>query len=183
MSYCRWSSGDCYVYRDAGDREGEIRCCSCTLPFVGIQNDVGGVYEQPYPSFIARGPREMLFHLEEHIAVGHHVPDYAMKRLKREARRWKQPKHPVHLATEWRTYTGGPQKGKRFKSSILGAGPLCGHKLSTYTRKLLGIPKSETGHAHHRDRVTPNKKLVTCKECKRRQKLPLAPIAKKEGTS
>ncbi len=184
MSYCRWSSGDCYVYSDVNDRAGEIRCCSCALPFVGLKNDVGGVYEAPYPPFIARGPREMLRHLEEHRAVGHLVPEYAMKRLRKEARSWKPPKHPVHLATKWRTYTGGPHKGKRFKSHF-GGEPLCGRSSTAHFRKLLGIPKGENGHAHHRDRVTSNKKAVTCKECKRRQKLPLPPIApkQKEGTS
>jgi hypothetical protein len=173
MSYCRWSDGDVYVYSDVNDRKGEIRCCSCTLPFIAVRP--GGVFETPYPSFIARGPKEMIEHLQEHVAVGHQVPTHAFTRLA-EAAKAKPPKHPVHFAVN---------KLENRKGEIINAIaplPICGYNHNAHFRKLLGIRKSENGHAHPRDIITKAKKQVTCPECKRLTKLGLIATFQKKPT-
>lgn len=69
MSYCRfwWDQSQVYVYADFS---GHITCCSCALS----EGD-----------FRAAGPEAMIQHLMEHRAAGHHVPDYALERLREEA--------------------------------------------------------------------------------------------------
>lgn len=173
MSYARWSTrtpkglSHVYVYSDIHDRDGEIRCCSCSLPFESLmKGDCGGIYEHPTSPFIARGPKEMVAHLLEHRAVGHNVPERALKRLRAEARGWKPPKYPIHLAYTLYVATDGPDKGKTKKLSF-GARPRCGYHYNAHFRKMLRIKKSEKGHAHHRDQLTKNPKAVTCRECRR----------------
>lgn len=179
MSYCRWSDGDCYVYSDIHDRKGEIRCCSCSLPFAFVPK--GGIYETPYPNFIAKGPLEMINHLKEHEAVGHRVPRYAFTGLRKEAKDAKPLKYPVHCATSKIKMESG-----EIVESIVGLAPMCGYSTQAHARKLLGfrpdedidieftesegIKKSEDGYAHPRDELTRDPKQVTCPECKRRMK-------------
>lgn len=162
MSYCRWSSGDVYVYADVNDRKGEIRCCSCSLRFVSLP--AGGVYDEPYPSFIARGPKEMLGHLKEHQAVGHKVPKYALTRLAAEAKeRAKKPiKYPVHFQVSSMECKDGT-----VVATVMGAMPICGMHHSAHWRKALRMKKDENGYAHPRDENTLDPKQVTCVECKR----------------
>lgn len=162
MSYCRWSDGDVYVYKDVNDRKGEIRCCSCPLPFVAVRN--GGIFETPWPSFIARGPKEMIDHLREHVTVGHQVPAFAFTRLA-EAAKEPPPKYPVHFAVNEMADKGGKLL------DCLGPMPICGYSYNAHFRKLLKIAKMENGHAHPRDVITKDKKKVTCPECKRLTKL------------
>lgn len=66
MSYCRFSDGDVYLFYHVN---GFYDCCGCRL-------------NSEKTSF--NTPSETLEHLKEHIAAGHDVPGYAIKRLKQE---------------------------------------------------------------------------------------------------
>lgn len=79
MSYARWRNGsDVYVYeqahplKDCGDG---FTCCGCALS----END--GTH---MVSFHCDTRREMIAHLEAHVAQGHKVPAEAFERLRRE---------------------------------------------------------------------------------------------------
>jgi len=172
MAYCRWSDGDVYVYGDVNDRKGEIRCCSCELRF--LAQPVGGVFEKPYPSFIAAGPKEMIAHLKEHEAVGQRVPKYAFTRLRKEAQaRAKKPiRYPIHFLVRKMENI----EGEIMETGFLGPMPICGYSTHAHFRKILGTKKSEDGHAHHRDETTINPKQVTCPECKSRLKAGLTAL-------
>jgi len=163
MSYARKSDGDVYVYSDVHDRKGEIRCCDCSLLFASMPQ--GGRWEGPL-SFIADGPQEMLNHLREHQVVGHRVPQYAFKRLKKEAASFKPPKHPVHV----RTNLLHTDKGENVDS--FGPFPLCGWIYGTIGNYL----KLPSGFAHPRDTLTQDPKQVTCKQCKKRMKAGLTAL-------
>lgn len=96
MSYCRFSSGDVYMYSHAG---GFVECCVCLLAPVEPSNmsDLAEVLdmdkeEHPelFEDFDMNGSlqfntrTEALEHLEAHRAAGHKVPEYAFERLRKE---------------------------------------------------------------------------------------------------
>jgi len=63
MSYCRFMSGDVYMYPSV---HGGITCCGCKL-------------EDPWPSFDSR--LDAHNHLLDHRVAGHKVPQHAFDRL------------------------------------------------------------------------------------------------------
>lgn len=65
MSYVRFGEADVYVYTDV---RGHLACCGCLL---------GDKWE-------FRSTDEILAHLREHRAVGHHVPDRVFEDLARD---------------------------------------------------------------------------------------------------
>lgn len=80
MSWCRWGSpcwstmfvhacdaacnpcpgSSLYIYESSSDPEGSVRCCDCPL----LKHS---------QHFIAVNEDEMLLHIEDHAAAGHHV--------------------------------------------------------------------------------------------------------------
>ncbi len=63
MSYCRFSDhSDVYVY---GSPDRRYTCCVCSLSKIWGHATAA----------------DMMTHLEEHIAAGHQVPQYAIDRL------------------------------------------------------------------------------------------------------
>ena len=66
MSYCRFSSGDVYMYWDS---EVGIVCCSCRFK------------DEPYGEFIFTSRLDAHNHLLEHRKAGHPFPQYALDRL------------------------------------------------------------------------------------------------------
>ena len=73
MSYCRFSNADAYIYEHVG---GFIECCGCfiTEPEDG---ELVGFYR-------ANTAREILAHIDEHIAAGDYIPQSAIERIKQE---------------------------------------------------------------------------------------------------
>ena len=71
MSYCRFYDSDAYIYEHVG---GFIECCGCfiTEPEDG---ELVGFYR-------ANTAREMLAHIDEHIAAGDYIPQSAIERIK-----------------------------------------------------------------------------------------------------
>lgn len=67
MSYCRFSEADVYVFPDV---RGYLSCCGCWLDKRG---------NSAYYS-----TDDMIAHLREHIAAGHHVPDHVIPALERD---------------------------------------------------------------------------------------------------
>lgn len=70
MSYCRFASGDAYVFYNS---ENFYECCGCHI------SDSG--------SFECARSLGMLWHLQAHRQAGHKIPGYAFSRLQKEARR------------------------------------------------------------------------------------------------
>lgn len=110
----------------------------------------------------------MLKHLREHQVVGHSVPEYAIKRLKKEAASFKPTKHPVHFGTKFLC----TDSGDLMDSMMFGILPLCGW-ISATKGNYLDLP---TGFAHPIDPLTQDPKQVTCKQCKKRMKAGLVAV-------
>jgi len=107
MSYCRFISGDVYMYPDV---RGGITCCACRLADrVKTIFTPGALEESPeddprrewaanictkckdgcdacmmYGNMHFETYEEALKHLEEHKAAGHKVPSYAFEGIKRD---------------------------------------------------------------------------------------------------
>lgn len=96
MSYCRFSSGDVYMYSHVG---GFIECCACSLAPVEPTNMSGlaaalGLNREDSPElfedFDMNGSlqfdtrSEALAHLTAHREAGHKVPEYAFELLNKE---------------------------------------------------------------------------------------------------
>ena len=96
MSYCRFSSGDVYMYSHVA---GFIECCACSLAptepaNMGDLAAVLGVEQSEAPElfedFEMNGSlqfntrSEALTHLQQHRDAGHKVPEYAFERLRKE---------------------------------------------------------------------------------------------------
>lgn len=77
MSYCRFSEGDVYMYSNLS--EMKIVCCACRL----LDKDRYGLRG----NFSFDTLEEALKHLEEHVKVGHRVPEYAFRLLREEIKR------------------------------------------------------------------------------------------------
>ena len=87
MSYCRFGKdSDVYMYADS--LTGSITCCACQL------NPISDGLWFGSQTFDHIGA---LAHLQEHIEAGHLVPEYAIKRLKKEIKRNK----PLHISGMW----------------------------------------------------------------------------------
>lgn len=63
MSYARFGEADVYVFHSSS---GYLECCGC------IRGD----------KWDFNPPREMLVHLEEHVAAGDHVPGYVFEYIR-----------------------------------------------------------------------------------------------------
>lgn len=82
MSYSRFSGADVYTFFSVS---GKLECCGCILQerewvddptwpiFKGHLQAVDPIIETEFDSTAA-----MVAHLREHIAAGHHVPDYVI---------------------------------------------------------------------------------------------------------
>lgn len=96
MSYCRFSSGDVYMYPHAA---GFVECCACSLAPTEPANmsdlaEAMGMTEEDAPElfedFQMNGSlqfntrSEALEHLQVHRDAGHKVPEYAFERLRKE---------------------------------------------------------------------------------------------------
>lgn len=75
MSYARfgWDGSDVYIYEHVG---GFIECCGCSITEPDGHEDFG--------FFHAQTAREILTHIDKHIAQGDHVPDDCISRIKKE---------------------------------------------------------------------------------------------------
>lgn len=74
MSYCRWGSGDVYMF----EAENCIVCCACNMD---------GKPGKIFNSSITFANRQLaLAHLYKHRKNGDCVPEYAVNRLKEEIR-------------------------------------------------------------------------------------------------
>ena len=71
MSYARFSYADVYVYLDIN---GYLNCCGCILR----DND-----KNVQTAF--KTTKDIISHLELHIAAGHHVPDSTIHDLNTDA--------------------------------------------------------------------------------------------------
>lgn len=70
MSYARWSSdSDIYLFQTV---EGKYECCAYMLA------------EIEWDSHVMNNIQETIEHVNEHISVGHKVPQYAIDRLYEE---------------------------------------------------------------------------------------------------
>lgn len=71
MSYVRFGAdgSDVYVYADVN---GYLNCCGCPM----LEN---------FESSSFNTTEEMLAHLQKHKDVGHHVPDFCIEGLKKDA--------------------------------------------------------------------------------------------------
>lgn len=96
MSYCRFGSGDVYMYEHVG---GFIECCTCSLAplekqnmsglaeFLGLSRDL---HPEMFEDFDSHASLEFnsrtsaLEHLQSHRDAGHVVPEYAFERLRQE---------------------------------------------------------------------------------------------------
>lgn len=67
MSYCRLTRADVYVYDDV---RGFLNCCGCSLG----------------DDFHADTAQQMIAHLQQHVDVGHHVPDDVIPAVLADAR-------------------------------------------------------------------------------------------------
>ena len=74
MSYCRWGSGDVYMF----ETESNIECCACTM-----DGKPGKIFNS---SVTFRDRQLALAHLYKHRKNGDTVPEYAITRLKEEIR-------------------------------------------------------------------------------------------------
>lgn len=96
MSYCRFSSGDVYMYSHVG---GFIECCACSLAPKEMSNigdlaDALGLTKDDVPelfddfemnsSLQFNTRTEALDHLQAHRDAGHKVPEYAFERIRKE---------------------------------------------------------------------------------------------------
>lgn len=96
MSYCRFSSGDVYMYPHAA---GFIECCACSFAptepanmgdlaaALGLEeSDTPELYQDfdMYGSLQFNTRSEALAHLQQHRDAGHKVPEYAFERMKKE---------------------------------------------------------------------------------------------------
>lgn len=74
MSYCRFGSGDVYVYVSC---TGTLECCACAL------NEVQG--DEIFPrTFHALTTEEMIKHLWKHLDAGHLIPGYTFDGLRED---------------------------------------------------------------------------------------------------
>ena len=86
MSYCRFGEADAYIYLGVNGLE----CCGCIMapkekyptPYVDMFGLTWEDYSLPVGPF--ETTREMLKHIAEHRAAGHHIPEYVDERLKNE---------------------------------------------------------------------------------------------------
>jgi len=99
MSYCRFLSGDVYMYPDVS---GGITCCACSLsnrvksiftsgyenhPLFGTVSGCGDCAGEGCNGCMMPGSsnfptyQEAIDHLHEHVAAGDKVPDYAFEGL------------------------------------------------------------------------------------------------------
>lgn len=76
MSYARfgWDGSDVYIYEHVG---GFIECCGCSLTKPEDPHEIFGFYH-------ANTAREMLSHIDEHLAAGDTVPTDCIERIKQE---------------------------------------------------------------------------------------------------
>ena len=78
MSYCRFGEADVYVFASVG---GGVECCGCPLQQREYVEDDGaffGFYLKsvgPVLRTTGLNTDEIMEHLEQHRAAGHHVPD------------------------------------------------------------------------------------------------------------
>ena len=83
MSYARFGEGDVYVY---GDVSGLMRCQACELArAVGDESTFSRGDYWTAAKDEREQAREMIAHLEKHVAAGHTVPSRAFERLSAEA--------------------------------------------------------------------------------------------------
>ena len=71
MSYCRFYNADAYIYEHV---RGFIECCACFI----TEPEEGEVLS----FYRANTAREILAHIDEHIAVGDYIPQSAIERIK-----------------------------------------------------------------------------------------------------
>lgn len=94
MSYCRFSSGDVYIYHHV---DGYLECCACRLmaKIAGPMPDyikemhkkLGWKSPKSYAywdCFTTRSRTKMLEHITHHKQLGHKVGRGAISRLKQE---------------------------------------------------------------------------------------------------
>lgn len=77
MSYCRFGSGDVYLYHDVG---GYLCCCACRFHKETIRG------YRAFGNVELKSRTQALQHLHVHRRAGHRVPQYAFERLEREIR-------------------------------------------------------------------------------------------------
>lgn len=91
MSYARMSdSSDVYVFEHSG---GFIQCCGCSITEPEDYEQVGFANLDT--------AREALAHLDEHVALGHKVPQAAFERIREEHK---------NLDAQIETYVAPPRK-------------------------------------------------------------------------
>jgi hypothetical protein len=73
VSYCRWNSGDLYIYADV---HGGITCCGCKL----LRPSDGGDWQD----FNCATRSEMIAHIEQHRIAGHRVLNDVITLLREE---------------------------------------------------------------------------------------------------
>jgi hypothetical protein len=74
VSYCRFSSGDVYVFLSC---TGVLECCACWL---NERED-----DELFPaSFYALTTEKMIKHLWKHLDAGHEIPGYTFDGLRRD---------------------------------------------------------------------------------------------------
>jgi hypothetical protein len=81
MSYARFSEGDIYIFRSWEELGVDVWiCCGCCL--TEIKEFTPGY--KWYDDFKTYKIKEMVAHVESHIAAGHRVPQRCLERLKEE---------------------------------------------------------------------------------------------------
>ena len=86
MSYCRFLEADAYIFLSVNGLE----CCGCIMapkekyptPYVDMFGITWEEYSLPVGPFDTA--REMLDHIAEHRAQGHHIPAYVDERLEED---------------------------------------------------------------------------------------------------
>ncbi len=105
MSYCRFSSGDVYMYASSS---GGIECCACNLAdkvptIFTTGTDEKHIFKNIKPCGFCKGVgcnhcmmngntlletyEEAIIHLENHVKMGDSVPEYAFESLKDDLQR------------------------------------------------------------------------------------------------
>lgn len=114
MSYARFGEGsNIYVYENVG---GYFECCACSLAqpvksifTVGCKDDPLFGDKEPCEKCGGEGcdecmmpgntcvktRSEMIAHIQSHIDAGHIVPDYAIKQLKKELKKYGETTEPL----------------------------------------------------------------------------------------
>lgn len=76
MSYCRfgWESSDAYIFGTIYGDEHMIECCGCLL-----ERRDGGSWQSAFDNY-----GDLLRHINDHRAAGHHILDYVEERIRYE---------------------------------------------------------------------------------------------------